>query len=395
MRTYNETYSWIKFVGNLGEAPPKLWLMLGECQSKCEHIAGVPLRPDTAEELHRVYLAKGALATTAIEGNTLSEEEVLELLDGKLKLPPSREYLATEIDNIVGECNEIFASIVDGRSPEVTRKRICELNRTVLNELSLDEDVVPGAMRTHSVLVGRYRGAPPQDCAHLVDKLVEWLNGYEFQGEAGLETVYAILKAILAHLYLAWIHPFGDGNGRTARLLEFQILVSAGVPAACAHLLSDHYNLTRTEYYRQLDAASKSGGDVVPFVTYSVQGFLDGLREQIVTVGKQLLDLTWTNYVHEFFGDRASPTQVRRRHLVLDLSWQTDPVPASRIPEITVRLGRAYAQRTQKTLNRDINAMLEARLLVQTSRGLRARKELVQAFIPPRTAPNDEEVETR
>jgi hypothetical protein len=78
---------------------------------------------------------------------------------------------------------------------------------------------------------------------------------------------FAILKAIMAHLYLAWIHPFGDGNGRTARLLEFHILLEAGVPLPVAHLLSDHSNRTRAEYYRQLDRASKSGGDVLPFLS--------------------------------------------------------------------------------------------------------------------------------
>jgi len=352
------------------------------------------MRPDTARELYRIYLAKGALATTAIEGNTLSEEDVLDHLDGKLKLPPSREYLAREIDNIVTGCNAILASIVDGEPPRVTKNGIFELNRTVLDRLSLEEGVVPGTMRTHSILVGRYRGAPAEDCDFLVDKLVEWLNGPDFQSDDDLAIVYAILKAILAHLYLAWIHPFGDGNGRTARLLEFQILLSAGVPAASAHVLSNHYNLTRTEYYRQLDLASKLGGDVVPFVMYAVQGFLDGLGQQIDTVWKQQWDVTWRNHVHEFFRDKTSPTHVRRRHLVLDLSLQAEPVPASRIPEISVRLGQAYAKRTHKTLIRDLNAMHNAKLLTRTDKGYRARKELILAFLPQRAVGHPEESET-
>ena len=57
---------------------------LGEARSKCEHIAGVPLRPTVARELHQLYLAKGVLGTTAIEGNTLSEEQVRQLLEGQL-----------------------------------------------------------------------------------------------------------------------------------------------------------------------------------------------------------------------------------------------------------------------------------------------------------------------
>jgi Fic family protein len=40
----------------------------------------------------------------------------------------------------------------------------------------------------------------------------------------------AVIHAVLAHLYLEWIHPFGDGNGRTGRLVEFQILAAGGIP---------------------------------------------------------------------------------------------------------------------------------------------------------------------
>jgi hypothetical protein len=86
-------------------------MLLGEARSKCEHIANVPLRPATAEQLHLLYLAKGALATTAIEGNTLSEDEVVRHLQGKLQLPPSKEYLAKEIDNIVAACNRIGSDV--------------------------------------------------------------------------------------------------------------------------------------------------------------------------------------------------------------------------------------------------------------------------------------------
>jgi Fic family protein len=98
---------------------------------------------------------------------------------------------------------------------------------------------------------------------------------------------------VVAHLCLAWIHPFGDGNGRTARLVEFQILLGAGVPTPAAHLLSNHYNQTRTEYYRQLDRASKSGGEIVPFIEYAARGFVDGLREQLHKIRDQQWDVSW------------------------------------------------------------------------------------------------------
>src|SRR5580693_9061253 len=99
MRTYERTHPWITFRVNMKAASAEVWMLLGEAQSKCEHVAGVPLRPQTADDLHRLFLAKGVRATTAIEGSTLSERQVLDHLDGKLELPKSKEYLKQEIDN--------------------------------------------------------------------------------------------------------------------------------------------------------------------------------------------------------------------------------------------------------------------------------------------------------
>ncbi len=385
IRSYLKTHPWLTFHANFQhKASALLWIILGECASKCDHIAGVPLRPALAKELYQIYLAKGVLATTAIEGNTLTEEEVRQHLDGKLRLPPSREYLAQEIDNVVAGCNSIHNDLALGKMPVLTDDRIIELNRIVLDKLALEEGVKAGEIRRHDVTVGRYRGAPAEDCRYLLERLCEWLAGEEFQARTGLEVPTAILKAILAHVYLAWIHPFGDGNGRTARLVEFQILMSSGVPAPAAHLLSNHYNQTRAEYYRQLDAASKSGGDVLPFVMYAVSGLVDQLRAQVALIREMQLDVTWRNYVHEMFRDKTGVTQNRRRHLALDLSQMAEPIPMAKIPEISPRLASAYAKRTRTTILRDVNALLAADLLVKEDSGYRAKKEVIAAFLPLR-----------
>jgi hypothetical protein len=59
---YEQTHPWLLFSLSLSSADSRLWLLLGEVASKVEHLSGVPLRPDVADELHRIYLAKGALA---------------------------------------------------------------------------------------------------------------------------------------------------------------------------------------------------------------------------------------------------------------------------------------------------------------------------------------------
>ena len=383
MRTFERTHPWISFRIDLRKATPQLWMLLGEAASKCEHIAGAPLRPSVAQGLRRLYLAKGALATTAIEGNTLTEQEVLQHLEGKLKLPRSKEYLGQEIDNIVGACNRIGERLAQGDTG-LTPELLCEFNRWVLEKLPPEGKEVPGELRDYSVLVGNvYRGAPAQDCRHLLERYCEWLASEDFKAPPGMETAYAIIKAIVAHLYFAWIHPFGNGNGRTGRLVELQILLAAGVPSPAAHLLSNHYNHTRSEYYRQLDRASKSGGEIIPFIQYGIEGFVDGLREQLQVIREQQWDVAWRSYVHNKFRDRTGPAALRQRDLVLDLSASRDPVPVAKIPELSPRLARAYANRSRKTLTRDLAELEVGMGLIHCSRsGYAARREVILAFLP-------------
>lgn len=381
MRTYQETHSWINFQLDLRNTGYDLWLQLGNAQAKCDQVSGVPLLPAMADHLHRVFLAKGALATTAIEGNTLSEDEVQQVIDGMLKLPPSKEYLGQEIENVVEAYNLIGDAVFSSPTATLSTENIREYNRLVLQDLPVGDEVAPGETRQHDVRVGRYQGAPYQDCDYLLEKLCTWLAD-DFPQDDDRRIAFGILKAIVAHLYIAWIHPFADGNGRTARLVEFQILLSSGVPSTSSHLLSNFYNQTRSEYYRQLDRASISGGDILPFINYAVQGFIDGLNEQIQMIEAQQLHVHWINYVHERFHNRNSGTDIRRRRLVIDLTAENEPVPIARLRHISPRIAEAYAGKTDKTVQRDVNRLIEMGLIRRDDKGVQIRGELMSAFLP-------------
>lgn len=384
MRNYEKTHPWISFRLDLRRFPSELWLLLGEARSKIEHLAGVPLRPQTARELHLVYLAKGIRGTTAIEGNTLTEAQVKKILEGQLKLPPSQAYLQTEVRNIETALKLVWTELEAGDLP-ITVERIARFNELVLDSLALDEGIVPGCVRNYSVGVMDYRAAPAEDCDHLLSRLVQWLAEIDetLQQELGLGA--AIVRAVVAHLYLAWIHPFGDGNGRTARLLEFAILSQAGVPTPACHLLSNHYSQTRDAYYRELSYASKSGGDITKFLVYAAQGLVDGLREQIALVQEQQLDVTWRNFVWEAFKSNHSPSGQRCRDLVLDLSRTNSVVSRRELTEVSPRVAAAYAGKTAKTLSRDLNTLKSMGLIeVIAGAGVRAKTEIILAFLPRR-----------
>lgn len=385
-RRYEETHPWLtfEFAAQFGREA-QLWALLGEAFSKCRHLTGTPLTPGVARELSAVYMVKGALATTAIEGNTLSEQEARDIYEGHTTLPPSQRYLQQEIENVLAALHELAVRFEAGEQIDLGTDWICEQNRRVLAGLEVDEHVVPGEYAKTALVVGPYRGAPPEDIPLLMDKLARWLT--EFTDGAdnrpdNLRFYQGFLAATLGHLYLAWIHPFGDGNGRTARLLECAILTKSGlVPWLSINLLSDHYNRTRTEYYRRLDAASKRG-DVLGFLLYAAQGFVDLLREQIRTVQTQQVRVSWVNFVHEAFADEPN-TEACARQRALLFALDPDGSPLRSLRRLTPELAERYAGKDDKTVTRDINKLVRMELAERTpEHTLRPRIELIEAFIP-------------
>ena len=385
-RKYQGSHPWLTFRVDLTHAGARVWMMLGEARSKVDHLSLSLLKPETAAEMLLVYLTKGAQATAAIEGNTLTEDEVAAIVEGRAPTPRrSREYLHREVENIVAAFNEITGDLMTGAEAALTPVDVLRFNGRVLNGLD-EPDVTPGQIRTKSVVVGSYQGAPAEDCEYLVERLCEWMDGPDFDPvDADWKVPLALVKAVVAHLYVAWIHPFDNGNGRTARLIELQILLAAGVPAPAAHLLSNHYNATRDEYYRQLAEASRSGGDVVPFLRYAVQGFVDGLRAQLERVWDQQYADRWEQFIYETFGGPVtSAADLRRLELAKRLSEPSEPVARRDIPGLSVALGVAY-HTSARTLNRDLNVLVEMGLIESTGRGLwRARREQILAFRPLR-----------
>ena len=379
-RPYERTHPWLTFRFDLGRLRPTDWLALGRAAADCGHIADTPLDPSVADEIHQLHLAKGALATTAIEGNTLSEAEARAAIAGTLELPPSRAHLKREIDNIVAACNKLVAQLrLTGRLP-LTVKALAEMNAAVLDGLEVDAHVDAGKVRTSNVTVGRYRCPEARDARFLLERLCSTLTDMPTPDID--PTAFAILKAIFAHLHLVWIHPFGDGNGRTARLLELAILLEAGLPQPTCHLLSNHYNQTRPNYYRQLDRASKAQDGLYGFIAYALTGFVDGLQDQKHLIREHQWQVAWVHFVHESFRRVRSTGDRRQRALALALSSRQSPVALDEVPNLSADVARAYAALSRRTLMRDVEALRQRNLVRVTPEGVAANRERVLGLLP-------------
>lgn len=389
------THPFIKFPPNLGEFPPRVWLLLGEIQARIDHIKKLPIPRDESNLLRHMYLTKGVHSTTAIEGNSFSEEEVERIIEGKLQAPPSREYQQQQIDNMLNAFNIVGKTQSGGKSTPFSLELLNSYHAIILNNLddSLADDVVIGALRRHRVMVGRYLAAPPEDVRQLVDRYCDWLN-QEMPAPDGYEIAGQIIRAMVAHVYFAWIHPYGDGNGRMTRLIEYVILLRAGIPDVAAHLLSNFYNKTRDQYYAQLQASHGEYRDgsyteksnLLGFLGYALQGFKDELDEQFLIIHAMQVRIIWHDYIHaEFrkrFSENLSPSRQRQKRLILDLTVHRfdEAVAKDQIRDVTPALYLAYAKRNKRMIQRDLNALVDMELLIQDEKGYKPNTDILLGF---------------
>ena len=357
------------------------WFKLGQCEAIIQAISFTAIRPDYRKKLHKIALIKGAQATTAIEGNTLSFEEIEEIQNGGV-LPPSREYLQKEVENILNGFNAILEEILlNEKILFITGDLIRRFHLIVGDGLGEMFKAQPGKFRKTNVIVGRYRAPNFQDVPNLVKNLCDWLYT-QLHFERGQSFAETIIEAIISHIYITWIHPFSDGNGRTARLIEYYLLLRAGVPDIASHVLSNFYNLTRSEYYRRIEVATERK-DITPFLEYAIQGFLDGLIEVLQLIQENQLLITWRNYIYGIFDNlsqqKNEEVAKRRRNLILRLPPDKS-VTLDEILELHPSIFKNYQEASDRTFIRDIEELQKLELLKKEKNEYKANIETLGGY---------------
>ncbi len=184
-------------------------------------------------------------------------------------------------------------------------------------------EIEPGEIRTFNVDVGRY--TPPNHTS-LGDFLERFRRAYS---NNQILATNRLIAAAAAHHRLAWIHPFGDGNGRVARLQSQAALIRAGVDGGGLWTLSRGLARARGEYYRHLqNADSRRRSDLDGrgnlsdlalggFCSFFLQQVLDQMTFMLGLIRPFDLRVRVENYLR-FVRMDLEPT--KREHLVSLLS---------------------------------------------------------------------------
>ena len=389
------THSFITFPPDLRALGRSEWLLLGEVAARIQHISTTPLAPDMCQSLRQQSLVKGIHSTTAIEGNAYSEDEVARILAGELHAPPSRQYQQRQVENMARAFAVIETDIANDSLLPFAVAQLHHWHELVMDGLGGegDEAIAVGAFRQHNVTVGRYLAPNPQDAANFMREHCQWLKCAE-QRFAGSLLAAGVLQAIVAHVYFAWIHPYGDGNGRMARLIEFTILRDAGASDVCAHLPSYFYHSTRDEYYRRLqeshgefrDSGYPAESNLASFIRYALQGYKDELNAQLDIIRACQVDIVWRAHVrgdfYRRFGGALSKKRQRQMRLILELTERSmdKPAQSGEIRGMSTALYAAYYGMSDRTIMRDLDELTAMNLLEKDARGYRPNIGILLPF---------------
>lgn len=389
-----DSHSFIRFPPYELKLTPALLMLLGEIQAELNQIAKIPISPQEQHKLKTLYFARAVHSTTAIEGNTLSEDEVLRIIKDTDSSSTPANYDEQEVRNVIDALNAIVQDVLGGNRAPFSLELLNDFHRKLISDTGTPNcgDGEIGNLRKHSVTVGRYLGPPANECRELVIKFCEWLNEDASVPE-GLERydlTWQIVRAIIAHIYFAWIHPYCDGNGRMARLIEFRLAFAAGVPDFAAHLFSNVYNMRRSTYVALLqeshgdfsDGAYSPYADIQSFVEWALECYRHELHEQSIFIYSSQVKVIWHDYIFSSFPEKLSNAQRRRRRLALDLTHPEfmQPVRFRDIRSLSPAVAVAYADERDQTIRNDLNVLINMGLVQRADGGYRQNTEVLTGF---------------
>ncbi|MFH1665659.1 MAG: Fic family protein [Candidatus Omnitrophota bacterium] len=254
-----------------------------------EVIERAKIIPKGELKLQKEARIHNAHSSTSIEGNKLTLEEVKDLSEG-------REVVATQKDKkeVINYLKAMDSIPEYAGIKAISKQVFLEIHKTI-TEGTLKDNKNAGILRKQQVFVGRrvfdgtgfkqvveYMPPDTKDVPRLVEEFLDWLNSDKAQ------TVNQVLLAGIVHYEVARIHPFIDGNGRTARLMAAFMLYKSGFDHRRFFAIDDYYDEDRQAYYNALKTVQKARGDITKWLEYFTDGVLfsiNRVKETIVKLG--------------------------------------------------------------------------------------------------------------
>lgn len=313
------------------------------------------LLPQAELRLRHQALIRMTHSSTAIEGNILNMRQVEAVYARrKINAPPRDIY---EVQNYIKALRYI---------EQVVKKKSAITERVILkiHKLATDKTLRPdesGHYRKSAVYVVRRKWGFPQETVYtgpdakkvsrLMAGLVKWI------AESGEQNINPVIVAGIVHQEIAAIHPFSDGNGRTARAVATLILYARGYDFRRLFALEDYYNKDRPRYYAAINIGrnyEERRADWTAWLEYFVKGFreeIDNVKAKTLALSRRKVDGKIESQVY------LSPDQLK----ILDSLDQMGKIAIKDVIDI-LRTPRRTAQL-------ELHRLKKMKMIKQTGRG--------------------------
>lgn len=335
-----------------------------QIQSVDQFIRDCPSQPGSTDKIRRSELVSSVGATLAIEGTKLTKEEI-ELSLQKAELKEKLEKKEQETQNTKIAYDYIIELVKSKKNNFIYReKHIKQIHKHLTNNIDYGLNV-PGQYRD----VNPIYGEPPRrslcrtkgEVKTAMSLFTRWLN----KKGSGPLSDNLLTKAIMAHYYLAEIHPFGDGNGRAARALEALILFANGINTYCFWSLANFWSANRNEYILHLGNI-RTSCNVWDFIMWGFNGYLkevERIKGLILKKAKQLMLMDYVRWLLATKKHQKQEKKINKRiEAILELLTNSGEMPIDKFlsyPQIKT----LYHKRSEPTRYRDFGKMKKINLI--------------------------------
>ena len=338
---------------------PFWFVLTGGIEKQCDAIAELARRDIafTGPEFDALFqnaVVDEAVYSSVIEGTFNSREQAAEFIR-RNKQPRNKS------EQMVKNNYDALTYVLEHLEDEINEETILQIARIVTRS---GAEVQVTGYRDGAVYVTGREGVvytPPQADAvpEMMRLLVEFIQKSE---------LHPLLKACIAHFYFVYVHPFGDGNGRTARALSYMMLLQAGYDFFRYFSISGVVAEERGKYYRSMRNVEDSDGDM----TYFIDAYSGMLAR---TVEKMEHHLKYHVLARQKLKALEQNGTLNERQLK-GAKWLLEGSNSS----VTVEAWRRKYKVVTETARRDLLALCDAGLL---SRELDGRKAVFRVLREP------------
>lgn len=232
------------------------------------------LSDDWIKNMQKEALVQEAHSTTHIEGTHLTLEQSERLLSGE-SVPEAKDDDIQELLNY-RDAFELVAEYVSDGGP-ITEVLIREVHKKLVQNVR-GNAAAPGEYRkipnyVVNSLTKEIIYTPPSanEVPRLMSELVRWINNND--------DLNSILLSGIAQFQLVHIHPFLDGNGRSARLLSTLCLYQTGYDFKRLFTISEYYDRDRNNYYQAIQSVRNNNMDMTSWLEYFTVGLATQMQE--------------------------------------------------------------------------------------------------------------------